>query len=100
SPAIRRSLQSTVVVYKVRNRADDLLVYDLVRKRSRLLHGAVTAANGPRSVYQVSALSPDGRLLAAYARADPSPGGTHEIIVWDVETGQKVGSLSQGNYPV
>jgi WD40 repeat protein len=97
---IRYTAPTTVLAFGVRSHPGETLLYDAVRKRSRRLSGAAVSAQGNFNTDQLSSLSPDGRLLAAYARPDNGPSGTNEINVWDVETGLKVAVIREAAFPV
>jgi WD40 repeat protein len=96
---VRYAAPTTLMAFGVRSHPEEILLYDPVRKSSSFLGGAAVATTGNFNMEQRSALSPDGRLLAAYTRPVSGPGGSNEINVWDVETGQKIASLREGMYP-
>jgi WD40 repeat protein len=84
-------------VFDNRKRPGEILVYDLVRLSPRGRLDGVVSATFPADWR--GSLSPDGRLLAAYARPDDGsiPATIH---VWDVETGQRIAALRDCKMPV
>jgi len=96
---LRRTAPGSLLAFDVRNRPREILLYDFVRQVPRGRLDAVVAAGRLNNMRQRSALSPSGRLLAAYARRndDAVPPTIH---VWNVETGQKIASLRDCNVPI
>ena len=89
---LRVTAPSSLLAFSVRSRPGEILLYDAVRRMPRSRIFGVVEAQGNFNFEQLSSLSPDGRLLAAYARVDGGA-GPNTIQIWDVETGQKVASL-------
>jgi WD40 repeat protein/tRNA A-37 threonylcarbamoyl transferase component Bud32 len=98
---LRRTAPGSLLAFDVRNRPGEILLYDVVRQAPRGRLDAVIYAGQINYMRQRSALSPSGRLLAAYARRNedkaPVPPTIH---VWNVETGQKIASLRDCNAPI
>jgi len=94
---LRLTATGHLLAFDVRSRPGEILLYDLVRRAPRgRLDGTVSGSVSPE---RRSSLSPNGRLLAAYARTDD--GSTPSTIhVWDVETGQKIATLRDCGNPV
>jgi WD40 repeat protein len=93
---LRLTAPSSLMAFDDRLRPGEILLYDVVRRvpRSRIF-GTVQACERER----LSSLSPDGRLLAAYARyGDGSIPST--LYIWEIETGQKLASLRDCEFPI
>jgi len=89
---LRLTAPCPFLAFNVRSRRGEILLYDVVRRVPRSRIFGVVEAQGNFNSEQLSSLSPDGRLLAAYARVNGGT-GPNTIQIWDVETGQKVASL-------
>jgi len=93
---LRLTAPGHLLAFDVRSRPGEILLYDLVRRAPRgRLDGVVSRSGDPE---RRSSLSPNGRLLAAYAR--PDDGSPSTIHVWDVETGQKIATLRDCGNPI
>jgi WD40 repeat protein len=101
---LRYTAPSSLLAFDVRSRPNEILLYDVVRRapRSRIfgvVAGYCDGGSGFIFFGQRSSLSPDGRLLAAYAR--PDDGSVPSMLhVWEVETGQKIASLRDCRVPI
>ncbi len=84
----RLTAPGPLLALDVRSRPGEILLYDTIRRASRGRLAGVIRAGG----FANGALSPDGRLLAAYARNDDGsvPATIH---VWEAETGRKIATL-------
>jgi WD40 repeat protein len=87
---VRRTSPGALLAFDAKDRPGVILLYDWVRRMPRGRLDGVVSAGGNFNMEQRSALSPDGRLLAAYARRHATRPTIH---VWDVETGQKAATL-------
>jgi len=96
---LRLTAPSPLLAFNVRSRPGEILLYDAVRRLPRSRIFGVVEAQGNFNSEQLSSLSPDGRLLAAYARVNGGT-GPNSIQIWDVETAQKVGSLGDCINPI
>jgi WD40 repeat protein/tRNA A-37 threonylcarbamoyl transferase component Bud32 len=97
--AIRRTAPSSLLALDVRSRPGEILLYDLARqKHLGRLDGVLEGAGDFRDE-QRATLSPDGRLLAAFARTEKDP-APNTIRVWDVQTGQRVATLRECDKPI
>jgi WD40 repeat protein/tRNA A-37 threonylcarbamoyl transferase component Bud32 len=93
-PGLRVTAPSSLLAFDARTRPGEILLYDLVRRAPRArIEGVVSSGGESRS-----SLSPDGRLLAAYARG--SPGMEPTVGIWDVETGRRITMLTDCKFPV
>jgi serine/threonine protein kinase/WD40 repeat protein len=84
------------LAFDVRSRPGEIVLYDLMRRAPRgRLDGAISSFDPERR----GSLSPNGRLLAAYAR--PDDGSIPPTIhIWDVETRQKVATMRDCRVPI
>ncbi len=95
---LRRASPGPLLAFDVKNRPGEILLYDWVRRVPRGRLDGVISAGGNFNMEQRSALSPDGRLLAAYACNEGSVSPT--IRVWDVEAGEKIATLRDCKIPI
>jgi WD40 repeat protein len=84
---LRLTTPGSLLAFDVRSRPGEILLYDLTRRAPRGRLEGVVSSSDPR---HRGSLSPDGRLLAAFAGAVSVPATIH---VWEVETGQKIATL-------
>jgi WD40 repeat protein len=96
---LRRTAPGSLLAFDVQSRPGEILLYDLVRQAPRGRLDGVIATWGSLTTEQRSALSPTGRLLAAYARLNDLT-IPQTIHVWDVETGQKIATLRDCKIPI
>ncbi len=96
---LRYAAPSDLLAFSTRSRQSEIFLYDAVRRESRGRIPGVVEAQGNYNFEQLSALSPEGRLLAVYARVNEGT-GPNSIQIWNVETGQRVASLGNGVKPV
>jgi WD40 repeat protein len=96
---LRRAAPGPLMAFDVRSRPGEILVYDAIRRVPRGHLRGVVSAWGNFNMEGRSALSPDGRLLAAYARRDDGS-VPPTIHVWEVETGQKIATLRDCKVPL
>jgi WD40 repeat protein len=93
---LRLTAPGPLVAFDVVSRPGEILLYDLMRRAPRgRLDGAISSFDPERR----SSLSPNGRLLAAYARRDDGS-IPPAIQIWDVETRQKVATLRDCRVPI
>jgi WD40 repeat protein/predicted Ser/Thr protein kinase len=97
--ALRRTAPSSLLAFDVRSRQGQILLYDLARQKHLGRLEGVIDGNGNFTLEQCAALSPDGRLLAAFARIETNA-TPFTIRVWDVQTGQRVATLRDCEKPV
>jgi WD40 repeat protein len=97
---LRQTAPGSLLAFDVRTRPGEILLYDLVRQAPLGRLDGVISAGANRNPEERSSLSPDGRLLAAYAGDVGSAMAGDTINVWDVQTGQKVASLRNCMVPV
>ena len=119
---LRLTAATSLRGFDMQSKSGEILLYDVVRRAALSPVHGVVEAQGNFNFEQLSSLSPDGRLLAAYARrndgtapgARPKPvqisagiagdrtkavswrndgKGPNSVLVWDVETGQKIAAL-------
>jgi WD40 repeat protein len=96
---LRRAVPGSLLAFDVRSRPGEILLYDTTRRAPRGRLPGVVAAWGNFGMEQRSALSPDGRLLAAYARRDEDD-ASPMIHVWEVGTGEKIATLRDCKVPI
>ena len=96
---LKRASPGPLLAFDLKNTPGEILLYDSIRRIPRGRLGGVISAGGNFNLEQRIALSPDGRLLAAYARRHDSA-LSPTIHVWDVETGQRIGSLRDCKVPI
>ena len=103
SGRIRRVDSGHLLAFHARSQPGEIVLYDTLRKRFRGRVVGVIVGGWSYNTAARSALSPDGRLLAAPSRQhllgefgayEWPEGSPHTINLWDVETRQKIASLS------
>jgi WD40 repeat protein len=92
----RLTTPGSLLAFDVRSRPGEILLYDLTRRAPRGRLDGLVSSSDPM---QCGSLSPDGRLLAAFAgwNTISVPATIH---VWEVETGQKIAALRDCTDPV
>jgi WD40 repeat protein len=96
---LRRNSPGSLLAFALKDRSGEILLYNMVQQRARGRVAGVIEAGGNFNTLQRSALSPDERLLAAYARINDSTAAP-TIHVWDAEMAQKIGTLKDCKIPI
>lgn len=96
---LRQAAPSSILAFDGRQQPAEIILYDLVRHVYRGRLNGVVSAGGNFNMEQRAALSPDGRLLAAYARRDDGA-VRNTIQLWDVETGRMLTSFPDSKRPI
>jgi WD40 repeat protein len=95
---LRLTAPGPLLAFDVRSRPGEILLCDLVRRAPRGRLDGMVSSFDPRLR---GSLSPDGRLLAAFAGRNPgSAPHPATIQVWEVETGQKIATLRDSTAPI
>jgi WD40 repeat protein len=96
---LRLAAPGHLLGFAQRSRPGEILMYDVVRRATRCRVPGVVSAQGNFNGEQLSSLSPDGRILAAYAQGNEEM-SPNTIQLWDTETGLKIASLGSCMAPI